>query len=92
MDSIDRVPGEIQLRTSARENEVCVVVQDNGRGIPAEKLAQIFEPFYTTKPSGQGTGLGLPVCQRIIKQHGGRILVESKPGQGTQFTVILPRA
>lgn len=92
MDSIDRAPGEIKLRTTARENEVWVVVQDNGLGISPQRLAHIFEPFYTTKAAGQGTGLGLPVCQRIIKQHGGRILVDSQPGKGTQFTVILPRA
>ncbi len=92
MDSIDRVSGEISLNTFARENEVYVVVEDNGQGIPPERLAHIFEPFYTTKAPGQGTGLGLPVCQRIIKQHGGRILVESQPGKGTKFTVILPRA
>jgi two-component system NtrC family sensor kinase len=92
MDSIDRVPGEIGLRTRAWGNGVHVVVQDNGQGMPPERLAHIFEPFYTTKAAGQGTGLGLPVCQRIIKQHGGRILVESQPGIGSQFTVILPQA
>lgn len=92
MDSIDRAPGEIKLQTFSHENEVWIVIQDNGLGIPAERLTHIFEPFYTTKAPGQGTGLGLPVCQRIIKQHGGRILVESRPGKGSQFTVILPRA
>jgi signal transduction histidine kinase len=59
-------------------------------GIPPERLSKIFEPFYTTKQAGQGTGLGLSLCQRIVKQHGGRILVDSQVGQGTVFTVILP--
>jgi len=90
MDPIAGVPGEIGVQTRLEANEIFVTVSDNGEGIPAEKLAKIFEPFYTTKAPGHGTGLGLPVCQRIIKQHGGRILVDSHPDQGTRFTVILP--
>lgn len=90
MDSFQGTPGEIRLSTSQMGNEIRVIVADNGEGIPPEKLARIFEPFYTTKAPGHGTGLGLAVCQRIIKQHGGRILVDSHPGSGTQFTVILP--
>lgn len=90
MDSFHSTSGEIQLSTRQVGNEIHVIVADNGEGIPPEKLARIFEPFYTTKAPGHGTGLGLAVCQRIIKQHGGRILVDSQPGNGTQFTVILP--
>ncbi len=90
IDTIAGVHGEIGVQTRLEANEIFVTVSDNGEGIPAEKLAKIFEPFYTTKGPGHGTGLGLPVCQRIIKQHGGRILVDSHPDQGTRFTVILP--
>jgi two-component system NtrC family sensor kinase len=90
METLDGDSGEIGVRTRLEANEIYVTVSDNGEGIPAEKLARIFEPFYTTKAPGHGTGLGLPVCQRIIKQHGGRILVDSHPDHGTRFTVILP--
>ncbi|PWT87916.1 MAG: hypothetical protein C5B54_11505 [Acidobacteria bacterium] len=62
-------------------------VQDNGPGIPASQLDQIFEPFYTT---GKGTGLGLSIAQRIIADHGGKIDVDSMPGKGTKFTILIP--
>jgi len=67
-------------------------VQDNGVGIPPEHLGRIFEPFFTTKPAGVGTGLGLAVCHRIVAELGGRIAVESTPGQGSVFRVFLPGA
>ncbi len=70
--------------------EVAVDVEDNGRGIAAEDLPRIFDPFFTTKEVGQGTGLGLSIAYRIVQEHGGRIDVESRPGQGTRFTVTLP--
>ncbi len=65
-------------------------VRDDGPGIPENILPHIFDPFFTTKPPGKGTGLGLAVSQGIIARHGGQILVESEPGKGTTFTVILP--
>ena len=92
LDSVPDREGEILVRTSIEGDEVCVLITDNGGGIPTESLTRIFEPFYTTKAPGRGTGLGLPVCQRIIEQHGGRISVESQPGAGTRFTVLLPVA
>ncbi len=67
-----------------------VVVWDNGEGIPSEARESIFEPFFTTKPNGQGTGLGLYICKQVIAQVGGRISVESAPGQATVFRVSLP--
>ena len=67
-----------------------VSVQDNGPGIPPAKAAHIFEPFYTTKAPGKGTGLGLATCQRIITQHGGTIEAISAPGRGALFVVRLP--
>ena len=72
------------------KTNVRIRVIDNGHGISADDLPHIFEPFFTTKPTGEGTGLGLSVSYGIIKNHGGDILVESDPGQGSTFTVILP--
>lgn len=69
----------------------CIVVEDDGPGIPPAVLDRIFKPFFTTKQAGEGTGLGLSVCQEIVKEHGGWIQVESEPSRGTRFTVHLPR-
>ena len=68
-----------------------LTIQDTGVGIPRENLDRLFEPFYTTKPQGEGTGLGLSTAYGIIKQHGGKITVASEPGAGTSFTILLPR-
>jgi signal transduction histidine kinase len=67
-------------------------IRDNGTGIPAEVKEKMFNPFFTTKPAGEGTGLGLSISHDIIvKQHGGRIDMETEPGQFTEFTIVLPR-
>jgi len=70
---------------------VAMDVSDSGVGMTAEVLARAFEPFFTTKPIGAGTGLGLAMCYGIVKQAGGHIKVESEPGWGSRFTVLLPR-
>ncbi|MFM8321140.1 MAG: ATP-binding protein [Chloroflexota bacterium] len=90
IDSLDKGPGEIKIVTRKVGSEIHVLVSDNGKGIPPDRLTRIFEPFYTTKAPGRGTGLGLSVSHRIVKQHGGRISVESQLGGGSIFTVILP--
>lgn len=70
--------------------EIAVSITDSGKGIPPEVLPHIFKPFYTTKPKGEGTGLGLDICKKIIDKHEGRITVQSEPGK-TTFTVFLPK-
>jgi signal transduction histidine kinase len=69
---------------------VCISVADNGNGIPQKVLDKIFQPFFTTKPTGQGTGLGLSLAYDIVKAHGGEIKVETKEYEGTEFTILLP--
>lgn len=73
------------------EQHVRLTVTDTGHGIPPDVLPKIFEPFVTTKEPGQGTGLGLTVVHGIVQEHGGSITVDSTPGQGTTFTLLLPR-
>jgi signal transduction histidine kinase len=73
-------------------DSVEIRIRDNGTGIPAEVKEKMFNPFFTTKPAGEGTGLGLSMSHDIIvKQHGGRIDVETEPGQFTEFRIVLPR-
>lgn len=72
-------------------NTVDIAIRDTGCGIPEENLAKIFDPFFTTKPEGRGTGLGLSICHGIMQRLGGRITVASTVGQGTEFTLTLPR-
>jgi len=80
----------ITTRLSPNGGQIQVLVQDNGVGMSEAQLAHIFEPFYTTKDPGKGTGLGLATCFRIIEQHGGEIDVISQPQEGTTFIVLLP--
>ena len=70
--------------------EVQIIVKDNGNGIPKKVFDKIFQPFFTTKPTGQGTGLGLSLSYDIVKAHGGELKVETKEGEGSEFTIILP--
>jgi len=83
--------GTITVRTGMRDAaHVTVEVADNGQGIPADVLPKIFDPFFTTKAVGKGTGLGLSICHKIVENHGGRLEVQSRPGLGTRFTLVLP--
>ncbi|MEO8031634.1 MAG: ATP-binding protein [Gemmatimonadota bacterium] len=85
--------GSLTIRTKlnpGRGDEVIVEIEDTGIGIPRTDLPKIFEPFYTTKPPGRGTGLGLSVVYGIVEGHHGRIEVDSVPGRGTNFVVYLP--
>jgi two-component system NtrC family sensor kinase len=84
--------GEINISTGTtkKNNEISVVISDNGPGMPKEALQKIFDPFFTTKEVGKGTGLGLSISYSIIEKLGGRIMVASEEGHGTTFTIYLP--
>ncbi len=82
--------GMIELRVNLSGETVHISVLDNGPGIDQSKLDNIFDFFYTTKPPGQGTGLGLPICKKIIHSLDGALSVESRPGKGATFTIALP--
>lgn len=82
--------GQLLISTQAREDGVSLIVKDTGHGMTNDIKKQIFEPFFTTKPVGQGTGLGLSVVHGIITAHQGKINVQSAPGKGTRFEILLP--
>ena len=86
--------GTVTLRTRWGDDAQSVVAEiiDQGEGIRRADLPKIFEPFFTTKPPGRGTGLGLSICYAIVAEHDGRIEVDSAPGEGSVFRIILPRA
>lgn len=82
--------GEIRIRTYLRDGNVCIEISDNGVGISKKHLTKVFDPGFTTKGVGVGTGLGLSICYQIIQDHKGDIEVESEPGKGTTFRIVLP--
>ncbi len=85
----DYVP-TVRIRTQKDADKILISVQDNGMGIPEQIKDKIFQPFFTTKPTGQGTGLGLSLSYDIVKAHGGEIQINSEQGVGTIFQIILP--
>jgi signal transduction histidine kinase len=94
LNAKDAMPsgGWLTLATSADDDTVVVEIKDTGVGIRREDIKRIYDPFFTTKGMGRGTGLGLSVSYGIVQEHGGAIFVESAPGQGTTFQVALPAA
>ena len=94
MNAIMAMPagGRLVFRHIVDGPFLTLIVSDTGEGIPEENLEKIFDPFFTTKRNGEGTGLGLAVCRKIIEQHGGKISVSSRPGEGTEFHIVLPLA
>ena len=89
LNARDAMPsgGWLTLATRVDQDEAIAEISDTGSGIPAEHLARIYDPFFTTKASGQGTGLGLSITYGIVREHEGTILCESVPNQGTRFTL-----
>jgi two-component system, NtrC family, sensor kinase len=88
--AIGTAKGEVHIKTWCEAQNVIVSISDTGPGMAPEQLKKIFDPFFTTKPVGEGTGLGLSISHGIVERHGGRLTVESAPGQGTTFTIFLP--
>jgi signal transduction histidine kinase len=80
----------VWVSTKKVGDKVLISVKDNGPGIPQKILDKIFQPFFTTKPTGQGTGLGLSLSYDIVKAHGGEIKVNTKENEGTEFAITLP--
>jgi len=90
MDVLPEEGGELRLGVRREEGVVCISLSDNGSGIPDEILPRIFEPYFTTKQEGKGTGLGLYIARRILTRHHGTIEVESDSGAGTTFFMRIP--
>jgi len=82
----------VSVTTKKSDNHVIITVSDNGNGIPKNIIDKIFQPFFTTKPTGSGTGLGLSLSYDIVKAHGGELKVETKDGEGSEFIIQLPFA
>ncbi len=80
----------VVITTSKENDKIKIIVSDNGNGIPDSIKEKIFQPFFTTKPTGSGTGLGLSLSYDIIKAHGGEISVVSKENKGTEFIIKIP--
>jgi len=90
IEAMDDGHGKLTMVTKHKKGSVLVECRDNGKGIPAEHKMNIFKPFFTTKPVGKGTGLGLYISHEIVKRHGGDIHVESREGEGSVFLIELP--
>lgn len=92
VNAIQAMPhgGRLLIRTAVRNNAVSLIVQDNGVGMSEDVRSRVFVPFFTTKPPGEGTGLGLSVVHGIVSGHGGSVDVWSEPGRGSRFEVVLP--
>jgi signal transduction histidine kinase len=94
LNARDAMPkgGWLTIVTRCGGENATIEVADTGSGIPADQLSRIYDPFFTTKDIGKGTGLGLSITYGIVQEHGGTIVCESVVGQGTRFTLTLPRA
>ena len=87
---IENYEPTVSVSTKKINDNVFISVKDNGNGIPQKVLDKIFQPFFTTKPTGQGTGLGLSMSYDIVKAHGGDLNVETKEGEGSKFIISIP--
>jgi signal transduction histidine kinase len=82
--------GKLKIELNQSDNQAIVVIEDTGTGIKDQHLPHIFDPFFTTKGIGKGTGLGLSISYAIIKEHEGRVTVESEIGKGSRFVIFIP--
>jgi len=89
-EQVIEVGGEISVKSLMHDGKIIIEITDNGPGIPDDVLKKVFDPFYTTRDVGEGTGLGLTVCRDIIMNHNGNIEVDSKVGEGTTVRITLP--
>jgi len=91
IEAMKETGGQLTVKSQLGEQgQLLISVSDNGIGIPQNIVDKIFQPFFTTKPTGQGTGLGLSLSYDIIKAHGGEIKVETKEDEGSEFVIQLP--
>jgi signal transduction histidine kinase len=90
-DALEKNGGEIEIKVDDDENNITLSVSDNGCGIPEENLEKIFEPLYTTKPEGKGTGIGMYIVKNIVNEHNGSIKILSKINRGTNIAISLPK-
>jgi len=90
VDALDNIPGTITIQTLHTLRDVVITIRDTGKGIDPADKEKIFEPFFSTKEVGKGTGLGLWVSYGIVKNFGGDVVVYSEPGEGSTFTITLP--
>ena len=92
LNACQAMPAGGEIRTAVRQSasEAVLWVRDTGEGIASENVSRLFDPVFTTRPEGQGNGLGLPICRLIVQRHGGSIRVESVIGEGSTFTIRLP--
>ena len=86
----DNYEPTVYVSTKKENNKIVATVKDNGIGMPQHAVDKIFQPFFTTKPAGQGTGLGLSLSYDVVKAHGGEIKVKTIEGEGTEFVIKLP--
>src|SRR5207253_1849763 len=91
-NSVDAMPegGELVVTAGTRGGQVEVTLADSGTGIDPQHIGRVFDPLFTTKEPGKGTGLGLTIARDVVAAHGGTLTVASRPGEGTEVTVRLP--